>query len=67
MSSGLQQTRRGWKQVFGIPILLGVLSAIGLISALLGDDIWNALSWLALGVPCAIIVWYWFARRLAVR
>ena len=60
MSVDLQQTRRGWKQVFGVPILLGVLSAVGLTSALLGDDIWNALSWLTLGVPCAIIVWYWF-------
>ena len=67
MTESFQRTGRSWKQVFGIPIVLGILSAIGLISALLGDDIWNALSWLALGVPCAVIVWYWFGRRLAVR
>lgn len=60
MSVGLQRTGRGWKQVFGIPIMLGVLTAVGLISALLGDDIWNVLSWLTLGVPCAVILWYWF-------
>lgn len=49
--------------MFGIPILLGVLSTVGLISALLGDDIWDALSWIALGVPCAVILWYWFGGR----
>lgn len=58
--------RRPLLQVFGVPILLGALSGIGLLSALLGDDLWDGLSWLALGVPCVVICWYWFgARRLA--
>ncbi len=52
--------KRDWKQVFKIPILLGVLSTIGLVSALLGDSIWDAVSWITLGVPCAVIVWFWF-------
>jgi hypothetical protein len=55
--------RRSLLQVFGIPILLGVLSGVGLLSALLGDDVWDGLSWLALGVPCGVIVWYWFGGR----
>jgi hypothetical protein len=46
-------------RVFAIPILLGVLSIVGLLSALLGDDAWDILSWLALGVPCVVIGWYW--------
>lgn len=53
--------------MFGIPIALGVLSGIGLISALLGDDIWNVLSWAALGVPCAVVIWYWFGAGRAVK
>jgi hypothetical protein len=65
--------RRGsgplWLRVFGIPILLGVLSSVGVLAALLGDGVWDALSWLALGVPCVVIAWYWcgagrlFGRR----
>jgi hypothetical protein len=52
-------------RVFAIPILLGVLSTVGLLSALLGDNVWDAMSWLALGVPCVVIAWYWFgAGRL---
>jgi hypothetical protein len=47
------------RRVFGLPLLLGLLSAVGLLSALLGDGPWDALSWLGLGVPVAVILWYW--------
>jgi hypothetical protein len=53
-------TRRSGLQVFCVPILLGLLSVVGLLSALLGNDIWNAISWLALGLPCALLAWFWF-------
>jgi hypothetical protein len=46
----------GFVRVFGMPTLLALVSAVGLISALLGDDLWDALSWLALGAPVAIIL-----------
>ena len=52
-------------QAFAIPIVLGVLSAVGLIAALLGDEAWDIVSWFALGVPCAVMAWFWFgAGRL---
>jgi len=44
--------------VFGAPLLLAVASAFGLVSALLGDGIWDVLSWFALGGPVMLIVWY---------
>jgi hypothetical protein len=47
------------RRVFGIPLLLGLLSAVGLLSALLGDGPWDALSWLTLGLPVAVILWFW--------
>jgi hypothetical protein len=47
------------RRIFRIPLLLGLLSAIGLVSALLGDDLWDALSWLGLGLPVAVILWHW--------
>lgn len=63
MSASRPVKQPSLRRVFGVPLLLGLLSAVGLLSALLGDSVWDALSWLALGVPCAVIVWYWFVRR----
>ncbi|WHS60968.1 hypothetical protein [Pseudomonas sp. G2-4] len=45
-----------WK-VFGIPVVIGVLSAAGLFSALLGDGAWDAVAWVGLGVPTALGTW----------
>ena len=38
---------------------LALLTSVGLLSALLGDGIWDALSWLALVVPVALCVFHW--------
>jgi NADH:ubiquinone oxidoreductase subunit 2 (subunit N) len=46
-------------KIWGMPILLGLLSGFGLVSALLEDGMWDLLSWLALGIPTALIAWYW--------
>ena len=51
----------GWRW----PIALGLLTAIGLLSALLGDAIWDTLSWFALAAPVAAAAWY--AWRPAAR
>ena len=40
------------------PIILGVFSAVGLLSALLGDDVWDVLSWATLTLPLAVAVYY---------
>ncbi|AMZ73968.1 MULTISPECIES: hypothetical protein [Pseudomonas] len=45
-----------WK-VFGIPVVIGVLSAAGLFSALLGDGMWDAVAWVGLGVPTVLGTW----------
>lgn len=45
-------------QIWGMPALLGAISVIGLFSALLGDGVWDAVSWFALGLPSGIIAWY---------
>jgi hypothetical protein len=49
-----------WK-VWGTPLFIGILSGIGLLSALTGDGIWDILSWLALGLP--VVVSFWYLRR----
>ncbi|MFL7964814.1 MULTISPECIES: hypothetical protein [Pseudomonas] len=45
-----------WK-VFGIPVVIGALSAAGLFSALLGDGAWDAVAWVGLGIPTVLGVW----------
>jgi len=46
-----------FRKVYGSAIVLAVITMYGLLSALLGDGIWDALSWIALAVPLGVIVW----------
>jgi hypothetical protein len=45
-------------RVLSAPLALAVLSAVGLVSALLGDGFWDVLSWCALTLPIAAAAWY---------
>jgi hypothetical protein len=38
-------------RIFAGPIVVGILSTLGLVSALVGDGIWDGVSWMALLVP----------------
>ncbi|QJB30923.1 hypothetical protein HF324_05915 [Chitinophaga oryzae] len=49
-----------FSRLWSRPILLAVLSLAGLIAALVGDGIWDIFSWIALGIPVALMVRYWF-------
>ncbi len=63
----MSQHEHGFQwRLWGAPIALAVLSAIGLIAGLVGDDIWDALSWLGLGLPVAVCVWFGWVRRFRV-
>jgi len=53
-----QRGRRTFWQVFGAPIVLGVVSTAGLIVALAGNGLYDALSWITLGIPVIVIVKY---------
>lgn len=44
-------------RVYAVPLLLAVASLIGLIAALIGDGVWDAVSWAALGAPLAVGLW----------
>jgi hypothetical protein len=41
-------------KIWLVPIILGVISAIGLLSALTGDSIWDLFSWITLGIPLLV-------------
>ncbi|QUS41920.1 hypothetical protein RPMA_26100 [Tardiphaga alba] len=51
-------SRRTLWQIFAMPLVLGILSTVGLISALVGDGAWDALSWLTLGVPILLCAYF---------
>lgn len=53
------------RQIFTIPCVLAVLSAVGLTAALLGDDVWDAFSWLALAIPAVICFYFPIWRSLS--
>ena len=42
------------RQIWGPPVLLGVLSLVGLVAALVADGVGDALSWAALALPVAV-------------
>ncbi|MEL7939111.1 MULTISPECIES: hypothetical protein [Pseudomonas] len=48
--------KRNLWMVFRWPLALAVLSLVGLVSALVGDGPWDALSWFALGIPLLVIL-----------
>ena len=46
------------RRVWSAPIALGVISALGLTTALVGDDAWDVASWFALAVPAVVGTWF---------
>jgi hypothetical protein len=57
-----QRGRLSLRQVFAAPLAIATVSIVGLVAALVGDDIWDVLSWLSLAVPVAVVLWYWLRR-----
>lgn len=58
-----RRSRDLW-QIFRWPIALALTSALGLVSALIGDGSYDALSWLMLALPAVtIIAALWLAGR----
>jgi len=57
-----QSRRQTNGQIFAIPIVLGVLSIIGLVSALVGDGVWDGVSWVTLAIPI-LLCGYFFLKR----
>lgn len=52
--TGSRPVRQTTAEIFTIPAVLALLGGAGLIFALVGDGIWDGLSWLALSVPIVI-------------
>lgn len=46
-----------YRKVYGPAAMLAAVTFCGLLSALLGDGIWDAASWCAFAIPLAVIAW----------
>ncbi len=54
---------RSLNQIFAVPLVIAIVSTVGLISALVGDGWWDAGSWVALGLPVLLYLLYIWRRR----
>jgi hypothetical protein len=52
-----EKKRQPLGRIFAIPIVLNVFAAAGLASGLFGDGVFDAMSWLLLGLPLMVAAW----------
>jgi hypothetical protein len=45
-------------QIWRVPILLGIVSAVGMAVALLFEGIGHVISWMSLTVPIITVLWF---------
>jgi hypothetical protein len=58
------KTSFSFRKVYGTASMLAAITAIGLILALFGDGMWDAISWVALAIPLSVIAWELAVGRL---
>jgi hypothetical protein len=47
------------RQIFGVPILLGIATMLGLGAGLIGDGGWDGAAGLLLAAPLVVTALYW--------
>ena len=50
------------RQIWGMPLLLAVLTLAGVLAALLGEGVWRWMCWGALCVPVGVGVYFALRR-----
>ncbi|HFK5571003.1 hypothetical protein [Elizabethkingia meningoseptica] len=50
-------------KLWGMPLLLAVLSFYGLISALIGSGIWDVIAGISLAIPVLVILRYYYYKK----
>lgn len=52
--------RRPFWRLWGWPLVIGLASGSGLVTALLADGWADWWSWIGLGLPLAVAAWHWW-------
>lgn len=55
--------RQTLRQIFLAPLVVGLLSTVGLMAALVGDGIWDGVSWLSLLLPIVLYAGFLLRRQ----
>jgi hypothetical protein len=63
MSSAKSSSRRSLRAILLWPLVVALVSLIGLLAALVGDGAWDMLSWLTLAVPVLLYGFYYLRPR----
>jgi hypothetical protein len=66
-SSGKRTGAPTWLNVFGMPIIIGIVSLAGLMAALLLGEIARYFSWMAVGLPVILVAWRVIRRSHRLR
>ncbi len=61
------RTHRKLRQIFALPMVIGILSTVGLLAALIGDGWWDGLSWASLSLPVLLYVFFMIRRQATPR
>lgn len=56
-------TERSLRRIFAAPVVISLTSSVGLVSALVGDGLMDAVAWVGLGIPVAASAWYALSRK----
>ncbi|MDG2523383.1 hypothetical protein P7B02_17785 [Caulobacter segnis] len=48
---------------YAAPLVIALVSIVGLVAALVADGLGDLTSWIALAAPVAVVVWAWLFRR----
>ncbi|NIJ39165.1 hypothetical protein FHR22_003899 [Sphingopyxis panaciterrae] len=49
--------QHGLRRIFAAPAAIGLASVAGLVVALTGDGLRDAMSWIALSIPALVVIW----------
>jgi hypothetical protein len=60
---GSSRQPRGTWTIFAVPLLLAVLTLLGLVVGLTGEGVRDLIAWLLLTPVPGVLVWAWFRRR----
>jgi hypothetical protein len=50
-------------QIFAAPLAVAVISSLGLVAALVGDGVWDGVSWAALAIPVFLYFLFLWWRK----
>jgi Fe2+ transport system protein B len=55
--------RRKFREIFVLPVVIGVLCVAGLVAALIADGIWDQVAMILIAGPLVVVSWFLLRMR----